>query len=155
MSTKKQVLQSASGDSVTFEEIAALFAQLHFLCEEALADCLPKGMSVPQFTLLRCLSAEKRRITEISEILDLSQPSVSDLVRRLYEKGWVTVRIVAADRRQKMVGLSAVGRKKLHQAEAQYRKLGRRVEGYIEPDLLAEADRHLRRLARRLDRIFV
>lgn len=140
--------------NVDFEQIFGEISTIHQMCTHELHASLPDGMSVPKFMVLRCLTAQKRRITEIADVLSLSQPSVSDIVRRLHAKGWVTIRVAAADRRQKIVGLSAVGRRKYLRAEARYRQRSRKVNMRVEPELMIDVHHHLRRLRTRLDRIF-
>jgi len=114
---------------------------------------LPSDMSMAQFQLLRCLETGKRRITDIAESLTLSQPSASDIVKRVHAKGWVTIRVLAADRRQRVVALSAVGRRKLIRAQARCRAVTDKMNRKVEQDLIINLHTDLCRVRARLDRI--
>lgn len=138
---------------IGFGEIIDEIDTVHRMCMEALEASLPRDMSLAQFQLLRCLETGKRRITDIAESLTLSQPSASDIVKRVHAKGWVTIRVLAADRRQRVVALSAVGRRKLIRAQARCRAVTDKMNRKVEQDLIINLHTDLCRVRARLDRI--
>lgn len=138
---------------IGFGEIIDEIDTVHRMCMEALEASLPRDMSLAQFQLLRCLETGKRRITDIAESLTLSQPSASDIVKRVHAKGWVTIRVLAADRRQRVVALSAVGRRKLIRAQTRCRAVTDKMNRKVEQDLIINLHTDLCRVRARLDRI--
>ena len=71
--------------------------------------------------VLGSLARGPRRITELAEYEGLAQPTMTLLVKRLEERGWVARERDAADGRVVLVSLTAAGAEALEQARAGYR----------------------------------
>ena len=67
-------------------------------------------ISRTELEVLSILREGARRITELSELEGTSQPTMTLLVRRLEEKGWVRRSWLPDDRRVVMISLTAAGR---------------------------------------------
>ncbi len=75
--------------------------------------------------LLNSLSEGPRRITELAELEGLAQPTVTLLVGRLEERGWVSRERDPADRRAVLVTASEAGRSALEQLRCESRAMMR------------------------------
>jgi DNA-binding MarR family transcriptional regulator len=71
--------------------------------------------------VLSTLSARPRRITELAELEGLAQPTMTLLVRRLEEKGWVKRDRQPDDGRVVVMSLTEAGAAALEGFRAQYR----------------------------------
>jgi DNA-binding MarR family transcriptional regulator len=81
------------------------------------------GISRTEAGVLRAVSAQPQRITDLAAHAGVTQPGVTLLVNRLQERGWVTREPDAADRRAVLVALTPVGRQVFEQMRAEYRAL--------------------------------
>ncbi|MDA4846456.1 MarR family winged helix-turn-helix transcriptional regulator [Hoeflea poritis] len=88
-----------------FRELAAVSQSADRLVERALPDELKQ----PHFNVLDFLARNDGRPTmgELALAMNVTRGAISNTVRRLEERGYVTV---SADRRSKRVGLTASGR---------------------------------------------
>jgi DNA-binding MarR family transcriptional regulator len=75
--------------------------------------------------LLNSLSYGPRRITELAELEGLAQPTVTLLVGRLEERGWVTRRRDPDDRRAVLVSHTRSGLSALEQMRSESRAMMR------------------------------
>jgi DNA-binding MarR family transcriptional regulator len=71
--------------------------------------------------LLSALSAGPRRITELADLEGHAQPTITLLVKRMEERGWVTRERDPADGRVVLVSLNDAGRDALEDVRASYR----------------------------------
>ena len=71
--------------------------------------------------VLRTLSSGPRRITELAELEGLAQPTMTVLVKRLEERGWVVRGRDLADGRVALISLTALGSETLERFRAHYR----------------------------------
>ena len=71
--------------------------------------------------VLATLSDGPRRVTDLAELEGLAQPSMTMLVGRLEERGWVERRQDRSDRRVVHVALTAAGREALERQRAAVR----------------------------------
>src|ERR1700730_7622585 len=67
-------------------------------------------VSRTEMEVLSILKEGPRRITELSELVGIAQPTMTLLVKRLEEKGWVQREGLPDDGRVVMVSLTAAGR---------------------------------------------
>lgn len=81
------------------------------------------GAGIPRSEagVLGTLSRGSKRITELAELEGLAQPTMTLLVKRLEERGWVERHRDAADGRAVLVSLTAAGTAALEQTRAGYR----------------------------------
>lgn len=77
--------------------------------------------------MLSTLTAGPRRITELATTEALAQPTVTQLVDRLQNRGLVDRTRDPRDRRVVLVSITEDGREALEQVRAEYRKLLRTV----------------------------
>ena len=103
--------------------------------ERIAADLLPNASQLVRLVLrrvgdeisrteggmLRTLSAGPRRITELAELEGLAQPTMTVLVKRLEERGWVARGRDAADGRVAVISLTTLGAETLARFRSHYR----------------------------------
>jgi DNA-binding MarR family transcriptional regulator len=68
-----------------------------------------REISRTEMEVLSILSEGPRKITELTELEGIAQPTMTLLVKRLQEKGWVRREGLPADGRVVMISLTAVG----------------------------------------------
>jgi DNA-binding MarR family transcriptional regulator len=98
------------------------------------------GVGIPRSEagVLSALSGAPRRITELAELEGLAQPTMTLLVKRLEERGWVARERDAADGRVVRVSLTATGNDALEQTRAGYRAvLERHLDAMSEAEVAA------------------
>ncbi len=74
-----------------------------------------------EVTILATLSDGPQRITTLAELEGLAQPTVTQLVKRLEERGWVTRGRDPGDGRVTLVALTDAGAAKVESVRAGYR----------------------------------
>jgi len=89
-----------AGDPVEFAVMTEISIIAH-LADTAFARRLPDGLTTAQFAVLNHLLRleAKQTIGELARALQVSQPTMSSTVRRLEEKGFVTLEPAPDDRR--------------------------------------------------------
>jgi DNA-binding MarR family transcriptional regulator len=70
--------------------------------------------------VLSILSDGPRRVTELAELEGVAQPTMTLLIKRLEERGWVTREGLPADGRVVMVNITETGRAVLEAFRAQF-----------------------------------
>jgi DNA-binding MarR family transcriptional regulator len=83
----------------------------------------PQGVSRSEAGVLSALSRGPRRITELADLEGHAQPTMTLLVQRLEERGWVARDRDAADRRAVLVSLTDAGTAALEDVRATYRSV--------------------------------
>jgi DNA-binding MarR family transcriptional regulator len=73
--------------------------------------------------VMRALSTQPRRITDLASQEGISQPGITLLVNRLQERGWVTREPDPSDRRVVLVKLTELGHEVFGALRAEYRAL--------------------------------
>jgi DNA-binding MarR family transcriptional regulator len=81
----------------------------------------PQRISRSEAGLLSSLAGGPRRITELADLEGHAQPTMTLLVKRLEERGWVGRRRDAADGRVVLVSLTDAGTAALADVRAAYR----------------------------------
>jgi DNA-binding MarR family transcriptional regulator len=81
----------------------------------------PQRISRSEAGLLASLTGGPRRITELADLEGHAQPTMTLLVKRLEERGWVARRRDPADRRVVLVSLTDAGTAALDDVRAAYR----------------------------------
>ena len=81
----------------------------------------PRGVSRSEAGVLSLLSRGPRRITELADLEGHAQPTMTLLVKRLEERGWVARRRDPADGRVVLVSLTDAGAVALEDVRAAYR----------------------------------
>ena len=109
-----------AGDPVEFAAMTEISIIAH-LADTAFARRLQDGLTTAQFSVLNHLLRleAQQTIGELARALQVSQPTMSSTVRRLEEKGFVTLVPDRDDRRIRRVAVSRAGaaaRKKAVQA---------------------------------------
>jgi DNA-binding MarR family transcriptional regulator len=119
------VLSPSSPPTTEREEaVAAISASL--VPRASLATRLLVGRSRRRIArseagLLAALSAGPRRITELADLEGLAQPTITLIVKRLEQRGWLARERDAADRRAVLVSLTDAGARALDELRADYR----------------------------------
>lgn len=80
-------------------------------------------VSRTEIGVLRILSGEPRRITEIACIERVTQPAITLLVNRMAERGWVERIADPSDGRAVLVSLTSTGAEALERLRAEYRAM--------------------------------
>ena len=95
---------------------AALLSRL--LLRQSLA-----GVPRSEAGVLSALSGRPHRVTELAERVGLAQPTMTLLVKRLQERGWVTRERDPLDARAVLVSITEAGGEALEQTRAGYREV--------------------------------
>ncbi len=86
----------------------------HLISSEFHAVVEASGLSLMEWRVMASLSGkESLSINELADIVLAKQPTVTKLVGRMQEAGWVTRGDAAHDKRQSLVRLTAAGRRKV------------------------------------------
>lgn len=86
------------------------------------------------------------KVSDVSELLQVSPPGASQMVERMVQQGLVKRREVSGDRRVRLVELTEQGQRKADGSVNSHLNWIRNLAGRIEPDQRKEAARHLREL---------
>jgi DNA-binding MarR family transcriptional regulator len=109
---------TAAAPTVDLDELAVSLAQQAAALSRLVFSQGKLGLTRSESSLLGTLRAGPQRITALAEIEGLAQPTVTVLVKRLEERGWVAREHPADDGRVVLVSLTAAG----HDALAQWRE---------------------------------
>jgi DNA-binding MarR family transcriptional regulator len=82
-----------------------------------------RGTSRAEAGILSALAAGPQRVTQLAASQALAQPTVTQLVGRLEERGWVVRERDPGDGRVVLVSLTAEGRVVLDAVRAEYRQI--------------------------------
>ena len=96
----------------------------------------PQRISRSEAGLLSSLSGGARRITELADLEGHAQPTMTLLVKRLEERGWVARRRDPSDGRVVLVSLTDAGTAALEDVRAAYRTV-------LRDHLVAMSDEHV------------
>lgn len=111
-STNKDDESSAGlpSDPVAFKAMTEIGIIAH-LADNLFAKFLPGGLTVAQFGVLNHLLRLDRRETigELASAMQVSQPTMSSTVRKLEDKGFITLISNDADRRVRRVSVTEAG----------------------------------------------
>jgi DNA-binding MarR family transcriptional regulator len=82
------------------------------MSERVVSSVIPNGTTAAQYFVLQAIASrsELQTITQIAEILHVSQPTMSSTVRKLVRKRLVKLEPQATDKRAKHVRLTAAGK---------------------------------------------
>jgi DNA-binding MarR family transcriptional regulator len=116
--------------TVTIVQQASLLTRLVFRHADT-------GMSRSEASVLGTLRAGPQRITTLAELEGLAQPTVTILVKRLEDRGWVVRERATGDGRVVMVSLTDAGREALGEIRERYRPLLRAGLGELSDEQLA------------------
>jgi DNA-binding MarR family transcriptional regulator len=81
----------------------------------------PQRISRSEAGVLAALTGGPRRITALAELEGHAQPTITQLVKRMEERGWVARERDPADGRVVLVSLTAAGEATLEEVRASYR----------------------------------
>jgi DNA-binding MarR family transcriptional regulator len=103
-----------------------------------------REISRPEMEALSVLADGTRRITELTELVGVAQPTMTLLVRRLEQKGWVAREGAPDDGRVVMISITRDGR-------AAHKRFRAEALEAMRADLEALSDRELRALVAATD----
>jgi len=135
------------GDPKTTREARVEQIATHLLSRAALlVRLLVKQVRNTEITrtegeVLGILSGGPRRVTELAELEGVAQPTMTLLIKRLAERGWVTRAGLAGDGRVVIVSITAAGESRLEDFRAEFLAAMR-------TDLRQLSDRQLQELLR-------
>src|ERR1700729_665314 len=109
---------AVSAPAVDLDEFAVTLAKQASALSRLVFNQSELGMTRSESSLLVTLRGGPQRITALAEIEGLAQPTVTVLVKRLEERGWVVRKHPANDGRVVLVSLTAAG----HDALAKWRE---------------------------------
>jgi DNA-binding MarR family transcriptional regulator len=109
----------------------------------------PHGLTVAQFNVLNLLSdrADGMRASDLAKELIVDPSNVTGLLRRMTAKGWLTELDNEADRRQRIVGLTAKGRVRWTKAQADYGVALDKIDGAMNERERVVFEKVLQRIA--------
>lgn len=96
----------------------------------------PDGLSFPQYMLLRTVHHGPSRVSDIAASLGVKSPAVSMLLQGVEERGLISRRHDAEDRRAVLVSLTEAGHEALRDAEQTRREMTRRYTSALTLDEL-------------------
>src|ERR1700733_2756569 len=132
---------SASVPAVDLDEFAVSLAQQASALSRLVFNQGQLGMTRSESSLLVTLRGGPQRITALAELEGLAQPTVTVLVKRLEQRGWVVREHPADDGRVVLVSLTAAGHDALAQWRERYRpRLRAGLEQLSEQQLAAVVD---------------
>jgi DNA-binding MarR family transcriptional regulator len=103
------------------DEVSATLLPRASLATRLLLRRARRRISRSEAGLLAALDDGPRRITELADREGLAQPTITLMVKRLLERGWVARERDAADRRAVLVSLTEEGAAVLEEVRADYR----------------------------------
>jgi DNA-binding MarR family transcriptional regulator len=94
--------------------VLQVFASIRLIDEEvreAIAACLPEGLTVPQYEVLRLLDFRGQGLTpaEIAETLHIPKSGLTNTLQRLEANGYARIEPCADDGRKKRVWMTPAG----------------------------------------------
>jgi DNA-binding MarR family transcriptional regulator len=107
--------------TVDLDEFAVSLAQQAAALSRLVFNQSELGMTRSESSLLVTLRSGPQRITALAGIEGLAQPTVTVLVKRLEERGWVARKHPADDGRVVLVSLTTAGHDALTQWRERYR----------------------------------
>ena len=112
--TRRDRLRDDRIDHVTYDLLpqAALLTRL-------LIKQVPGDISRTEAGVLRTLTAAPRRITDLAEFEGLAQPTMTQLVQRLEQRGWVERARHAGDGRVMLISVTEAGEATLEEFRLQ------------------------------------
>jgi DNA-binding MarR family transcriptional regulator len=134
------VISPALSPGIDREELLA-YVSSHLLQRAALVTRLlvrrsRDGLSRTEGGVLSTLTTGPRRITELAESQGLAQPSMTLLVRRLEEKGWVKRDRQPDDGRVVLISITEAGATALEEFRTEYRAVLRAHIGTMSDEQL-------------------
>jgi DNA-binding MarR family transcriptional regulator len=95
--------------------VLQVFANIRLIDEEvrdAIAGCLPEGLTVPQYEVLRLIDFRGEGLTpaEIAETLHIPKSGLTNTLQRLEANGYARIEPCAEDGRKKRVWMTPAGR---------------------------------------------
>jgi DNA-binding MarR family transcriptional regulator len=116
--TEKTTRRDAGTERVVQDLIPRISQLMRLVVKHARAT-----ISRSEGGILGTLSTGPKRVTELAEIEGLAQPTITILINRLEQNGWVTRARDADDGRVVLVSLTPAGTVALEQFRAQYREV--------------------------------
>ena len=101
-------------------------------------------VSRTELGVMRALTVQPQRITELATAERVTQPAITLLVNRLQERGWVEREPDPCDRRAVLVTLTSEGREVFDGLRAEYRAL-------LHEEMTSLSDGEIETLARAID----
>lgn len=107
----KTKLAGLSHDPIEFLAMTEISIIAH-LADNLFAKTLPEGLTVAQFGVLNHLLRldTQESVGELANAMQVSQPTMSSTIRKLKDKGYVTLKSTASDKRVKRVHVVEAGR---------------------------------------------
>src|SRR3984885_1289079 len=112
---------AASIPAVDLDEFAVSLAQQASALSRLVFNQSELGMTRSESSVLVTLRSGPQRITALAEIEGLAQPTVTVIVKKLEERGWVAREPPADDGRVVLVSLTTAGHNALAQWRERYR----------------------------------
>ena len=115
----------------------------------------PHGLTPAQFNVLNLLSDREDglRASDLAKELIVDPSNVTGLLKRMAAKGWLTDLDNGADRRQRIVGLTAKGRVRWTKAHADYSAALENIEQTMNERERASVEKVLLRLIEEANRV--
>ncbi|HEY9155101.1 MAG TPA: MarR family transcriptional regulator [Opitutaceae bacterium] len=114
----------------------------------------PHGLTPAQFNVLNLLSdrMDGMRASDLAKELIVDPSNVTGLLKRMKAKGWLAELDNGADRRQRIVGLTAKGRARWTKAHADYAVALEKIEETMNERERAVVEKVLQRFVEQAER---
>lgn len=107
------------------------------------------GLSLNEYSILR-RAGEPRQLGVLADSLGMDRTTLTRNLKPMLEAGWIEERRSDSDARQKLIVVSAAGRRLLKRAEPHWRRAQARIESLFGTDDTAALHAALQRLDRAL-----
>jgi DNA-binding MarR family transcriptional regulator len=115
------VISSPIDRSAAIDEVAASLLSRASLATRLLLRESRRRLARSEAGVLAALSAEPRRVTDLAEVESLAQPTMTLIVKRMEQRGWLARERDAADGRAVLISLTDEGATVLDELRADYR----------------------------------
>ena len=129
------------------EQVASTLLPQASLLQRLIAKQARWTLTRSEGSVLSTLCDAPQRITALAELEGLAQPTVTIMVKRLEERGWVARDKDTGDGRVVVVSITPAGREALEGFREQYRCLLREQMAVMDDDQIAELVRATAALA--------
>lgn len=115
----------------------------------------PHGLTPAQFNVLNLLADQEQgmRASDLARELIVDPSNVTGLLKRMAIKGWLTDLANDADRRQRIVGLTAKGKARWSKAHADYSAALEKIEQTMSERERASMEKTLSRIVEEAGRL--
>lgn len=107
------------------------------------------GITLPQYSLLACLSDSPQPLTQLAECLEMDRTTLTRNLRPLLDRGWVT-EVIGQDARLRLLVLTRAGARFRARADKHWKSAQLALEDKLGRDFVAKLNAQLEQALSRL-----